>query len=88
MKTFSLKLYAHEIAPIIAGEKIGRKHFMAISACESTAQYLAKLLNGEADCSSCGTVQYSDTVILKNKLSEATINWIKARFPFVSTYNA
>lgn len=76
-----LRLWAYKIATI-EGE-INNNHFKAIEICENTAQLLAKQFNGRADCSTCGCVQYSDTVIL-DKLSEQDEELIKKCYSFVT----
>jgi len=76
----TLKLFAYMIAPI--NNVVEINHFKAIDICENTAQLLAKQFGGKTDCSSCGIVQYSDTVIL-DKLSEKDEEFITTAYPFV-----
>ena len=76
----TLRLFAYMILPITNG--VTSNHFKAIDICENTAQLLAKQFNGKTDCSSCGTLQYSDTVIL-DKLSKEDEQFIINTYPFV-----
>jgi len=76
-----IRLWAHKIEPII--EKVENKHFNAIAICENTAQLIAKMFNGKCDCSSCGCVQYSDTVNF-NTLSEDDEKFILSAYPFTT----
>lgn len=85
---YKLKAYSHQIAPIGEDGQVTNLQFRAISGTEAVMQYLAKLLGGKTNCSSCGVVQYSDEIILTRELSESTCKWIEKNFPFISTYNA
>jgi len=59
-----------------------KKAFHAIDIVENIAQYLAKLYNGKTDCSSCGCVQYSDTLIID--VSEPHARLIEKEYLFIS----
>jgi len=41
------------------------------------------MFQGKTDCSSCGVMQYDDTIILP-KLSQEDEDFIKSTYPFVS----
>jgi len=79
-----LRLYAHLIVPI--KDKVESVHFKAINVCESTAQYLKRIYDAKTDCSSDGTIQYSDTLYLEN-VSDACIEGILRDFPFIRKTN-
>jgi len=79
-----LRLYAHLIVPI--KDKVESVHFKAINVCDETAEYLKRLYNGTTDCSSCGVIQYSDTLYLEN-VSDACIEGILRDFPFIRKSN-
>lgn len=77
----TLRLFAYLISPI--DEKgVGIKQFRAMDICENTAQLLAKQFKGNIDCSSCGCVQYSDTILL-DSLSKEDEEFITNTYPFV-----
>lgn len=77
----TIRLWAHKIAPIV--DDVKAEHFRAIEICENTANLLANMFGGKTDCSSCGVVQYSDTVILPS-LTEDQKSFITSTYPFVS----
>ena len=76
----TLRLFAYMIAPI--NGEVGVQQFRAIDICENIAQLLAKQFKGKTDCSSCGCVQYSDTVIL-DTLSKEDEEFITNTYSFV-----
>ena len=76
----TLRLFAFMILPIT--DAVENNHFKAIEICDVTAELLAKQFNGKVDCSSCGVVQYNDTVIL-DELSEKDEAFITSTYPFV-----
>lgn len=76
----TLRLYAHKIAPFKG--KVEAIHFKAIDVVDQTANYLANLYNGKTDCSSCGVIQYSDTLYLP--ISVACAKQIEKDYPFIS----
>jgi hypothetical protein len=76
-----IRLWAYKIAPILG--EVTSSQFKAIAICENTAQLLAKMYKGKTDCSSCGCVQYSDTVIVES-LSQEDETLILNTYPFVT----
>lgn len=79
----TIRLYAHKILPV--KNEVTQNHFRAIGICDTTATLLADMFKGKADCSSCGVVQYSDTVYIE-ELSEIDEEFITKAFPFVCIY--
>ena len=77
MKT--LRLYAHMIEPVLG--EIKPAHFCAIDVVQHTAEMLATMFKGKHYCSSCGTVQFSDTVEIE--IQDEYLPVILASFPFV-----
>lgn len=77
----TIKLYAHLLCPIDSNG-VTSKHFKAIWIIEQIAQSLARMFNGTTDCSSCGTVQYSDIVIFDN-ITDEQIAFIIDSHPFI-----
>lgn len=77
----TLRIFAYMISPI--GENgVTASQFQAIDIAHNTAELLAKLYNGKTDCSSCGCVQYSDTLTFDN-LSEESLKVILTAYPFI-----
>jgi hypothetical protein len=62
----TLRVFAYMIAPI-TDKGVTNQHFQAIQIANDTAQQVAKMYGGRTDCSSCGNVQYSDTVIRRKQ---------------------
>ena len=80
----TLRLYAYKVIPeeLRKQGEVTKYDWMAIDTVERVAQYLAKRFNGRTDCSSCGTVQYSDTLYLT--ISNSCVKQIIKDFPFIS----
>jgi len=82
LQNITLRVYAHLIAPLKKDDPITGQHFQAIDIADKTAHMIAEIYKGFADCSSCGTVQYSDRVVIK-QISEKSLDLILTTFPFV-----
>lgn len=82
LQNITLRVYAHKIAPFKNDSKVTTQHFEAIYIADKTAHMIAEMCGGVADCSSCGSVQYADTVVIK-QLSEESLALILTTFPFV-----
>jgi hypothetical protein len=68
----------------VTGE-IKPAHFCAIDVVQHTAELLASMFKGKHYCSSCGTMQFSDTVEIE--IQDEYLPVILASFPFVKELN-
>jgi len=81
-----VRLYAHLIAPINQGEAVQIQHFKAINMCCNVAESLCRMFNGIGECSSCGIVQYTDTIRFEN-ISDNSMAFILECHPFIREIN-